>query len=322
MARRFGNTREEIAEVRSRLSQNHWDIVSFDVHNRLEVLGQLIGTETGSELHRHVIVGSIAALETFHRGTIISIVDAGEEYKTRAAEKITEKISVKDALNWMNDKTVTFSELVAHSAPCNSVKDLLSWLETLLNCDIKSVLAEAIDPYALRNGTESPVLVSDVDALLKDLSEAFRFRHIFAHEAAPTVEITADECRKLHSALRLWIKAVDAVLWATAYRNEPLTQYEMNMHSRDEIIKARSNLAKAMRKALTDAKKVGTASSLIKNHFAWKRAIYDWYKMTYGSLDGTMWPSIAGNDLVIAIEARAEQVKMWNSWQDLEEPAD
>src|ERR1041385_6617180 len=105
--RRLGNAHQQIEEVRSRLFLQRWDTITYDVQSRLHDLEKLIGTEAGDELHRHVVVGAIAALETFHRGTIVSIVDSGDEYKTRAAESITEKFSMKDALNWLSGKTVT-----------------------------------------------------------------------------------------------------------------------------------------------------------------------------------------------------------------------
>lgn len=318
--RRLGNAHQEIEEVRSRLLLKRWDTMSFDVQQRLLELKKLIGTAGGDELHRHVVVSSIAALQTFHRGTIVSIVDSGEDYKVRAAENVTEKISMKDALNWLSGKTVTFGELVAHGAPCNSIADLLSWLNTLLACDMKQALANAIDPYDRRNDKETPAkIVTDVDRLMTDLATAFTLRHIFAHEAAPSVVVTADQCKTLLGAVAQWVVGINAVLWATAYRNLPLTQYEMNQHARAEVLEARGKLAKAMRKAHSDARAVGSSSWLRSNHFAWMKVTMDWARGAYGSLQGTMWPSVGGADLARAIRTRAEQVIGWNGSQNPED---
>lgn len=321
--RRLGNVHQEIEEVRSRLLLQRWDTYTFDVNQRLNDLGKLIGTDAGDELHRHVVVSVIAALQTFHRGTIISIVDSGDEYKTRAAESISEKFSMKDALSWISGRTVTFGELVAHSAPCNSVTDLLSWLSTLLACDMKKSLADAIDPYDRRNGKELPdQIVVDVDHLMANLAEAFRLRHVFAHEAAPSVRVGADECKELHSAVAQWVTAVDAVLWATAYQHLPLTQHEMNMHAHSEVLEARKKLAKTMRKALSDARAAGSAAWLRRNHLAWMNATMDWARGAYGSLQGTMWPAVGGADLAKAIQTRAEQVAGWNRSKNPEEASE
>jgi hypothetical protein len=317
--RRLGIAHQEIEEVRSRLFLKRWDTMSFDVQARLNELKKLFRAPTNDEIHRHVIVASIAALQTFHRGTIITIVDSGDEYKARAAENVTEKISMKDALTWLGGKAASFGELVAHSAPCNSVTDLLSWLGILLACDIKQALTEAVDPYDLRNEVAAPAkIVADIDQLLIDLAEAFRLRHIFAHEAASAITVSADECGCLLEAVDRWIQAVDAVLWSSVHKDLPLTQYEMNQHAGAEVLAARNELASAMRKALSEARSAGSASWLRNNHFAWMKATTDWTRNTYGSLQGSMWPAVAGSDLAKAIQIRSEQVMDWNNSQDAE----
>ncbi|MHB1083566.1 MAG: hypothetical protein ACYCZA_01820 [Thiobacillus sp.] len=293
--------------------------MSFDVQARLNELNKLFRTPTDNEIHRHIVVASIAALQTFHRGTIISIVDSGDEFKARAAEKVTEKFSMKDALTWLSGKTASFGELVAHSAPCNSVTDLLSWLDILLACDMKQAMSEAIDPYDLRNEVAAPArVVSDIDRLLIDLAEAFRLRHIFAHEAASEVSVSADQTRLLLEAVNQWIRAADAVLWTTVHKDLPLTQSEMNEHAGAEVIAARKELADAMKIALRDARKAGTASWLRSNHLAWSRVTMDWTRNTYAILDGTMWRAVGGSDLAKAIQSRTEQVRGWNSSLDSE----
>lgn len=311
--RKLGSAQQEIQEVRSRLFLERWDTMSFDVHARLNELKKLFRAPTEDEIHRHVVVASIAALQTFHRGTIITIVDSGDEYKARAAENVAEKISMKDALNWLGGKSASFGELIAHSAPCNSVSDLLSWLSNLLACDLKQAMSEALDPYDLRNKVVPAArVVTDIDQLLINLAEAFRLRHIFAHEAASAVTVSAEQCRLLLDAVDQWIRAVDAVLWSTVHKNLPLTQSEMTQYAIAELLSARKELADAMTTALRHAKDAGTAAWLRSNHFAWMKVTKDWRRNTYGSLDGTMWPASAAYDLAKAIQARADQLKAWN----------
>lgn len=315
--RRFQHIPAEAEEVRSRLRLKSWRAMSVDVNQRLFALQQLIGTGKPDEIHRHVIVSSIAALQTFHRGTIISIVDSADEFKARAAENVTEKISMKDALEWLGEKTTTFGELVAHSAPCNSVQDLVSWLERLLQCDLTIALAAAIDPYDLRNGIPSPKkIVPNVGKLLANLAEAFELRHIFAHEAASDLTVDTMKCRALFDAIKQWIEAIDAVLWATVRQNLPLTQAEMNQYARSEVSKARDKLASELRRARAIARAAGNSSWLRQNHSAWKKVTYDWAKQTYGSLRGSMWPAVGGSDLARAINGRVEQLNSWNVSQE------
>ena len=280
-------------------------------------LRTLIGTgEDTDELHRHVIVSAIAALQTSHRGTIVRIVDAGDAFRERAAESIQDKFSLKDALTWVSGKSATFGELVAHAAPCNSVAELVSWLSRLLGVDMRVELSNAVGPYHRSERDTAPKLVANVDELLADLSEAFRLRHIFAHEAAPAVVVNAETCSRLHAAVLEWIKAVDAVLWATVFKDEPLTQFEMTQQSWIDVQAARTELAVGMRKALEMERRNGSAKWLRANHRDWHRVVSDWRAKTYRRLDGTMWPAVANADLAEAIRARAKQVSDWVQSQE------
>ncbi|MBF0147450.1 MAG: hypothetical protein HQL84_12970 [Magnetococcales bacterium] len=318
-ALRFKNTHQEIQEIRTRLLLCTGVSYSFSsvksiVDSRLNSLQNLIGTDAGDELHRYVIVGSVAALETFHRGTIVSIVDSGDEYKARASQIISEKFLLTEALNWLSGSTVTFGEFIAHNAPCNSTTDLVYWLSKLLDCDTKISLAKVISPADRR--TEFPDLIVDnVDSLLASLAETFRLRHIFAHEAAPSVNVNADKCRELHKSIVVWVSAIDALLWATIYKDFPYNQAEMNQFAYSEVLKARKELATAMKKALSNARASEGSTWLRKNHFAWKDATMDWSRQTYGSLEGTLWPAVYGADLAKAIRTRTEQILDWNKWQ-------
>lgn len=290
---------------------------------RMWKLNKLLAAQVDDEIHRHIIASSISVLQTFHRGTIIKIVDAGEEYKVRAAENVAGKILLKDALNWLGGKTVSFGELFAHTVPCNSVTDLLSPLNALLACDTKRALASAVNASDLRNRVQNPKpVVPDVDGLMADLAEAFRLRHILAHEAAPFLKVSKDQCKTCLAAVAKWVDGVDAVLWATVYRDTPLTTVEMRQDSMRELHKARQKLAGEMRTALSDARSRGAAPWLRGNHFAWMKATMDWTHNTYSSLDGTMWPPIAASDLAQAIRARAEQVEAWNKRHPEQRPTE
>jgi hypothetical protein len=279
------------------------------VQFRLKTLRGLIGTSIGDELHRHVIVGALAAFETYHRSAIVEIVDSGNAYTARAAETVTEKISVTDALTWFGGKSVKFSELIAHVAPFSSVTDIVSTLEKLLSCNLKNAIANAVDPHELRAKKENPSpIVSNVDELLSALGETFRLRHILAHEAAFDLKVTAAECDRLLSAVGLWIRAFDALLWATVHADVPLTNFEMRQHASRDLIAARRELAVAMRQALAEARKSGMMPWLRRNHIEWMRVTEDWFDQVYGRRLGTMWPAVRMKSLADAIQVRAQKV--------------
>jgi hypothetical protein len=317
--RRADSWQREVVEVRSRLFGERWDSVLFDVKRRMDNLNRLFNGG-GDEIRRHIIVSSIAALQTFHRGTIVSIVDSDETYKTRAAQSITEKFSMQDALVWLTGKSATFGELAAHLSPCNSVTDMVSTLRTLLDVDMKKALAEAIDPYAVRNGVrDARPLVDDADVLLSDLGDAFRLRHILAHEAAANLSVSAETAERLWAAVATWIEAMNAVLWTTAYANLPLTQREMTVHAGTKLREKRAKLAKLLWLARAWARGEKRSKWLRSNQRLWAQTVKDWSTTTYGSLDGTMWPSVNAADTAIALQGRIDQLHAWLNWQNPEE---
>ena len=295
--------------------------MQFDVQTRMAALKNLIGSSENDEIHRHVVVALIAALQTYFRGTIVAITDSGDDYRERAAERITEKISMKDALTWLSGKSVTFGELVAHVASCNSATDVISWLGTLLNCNFKDALASSVSEYDQRNGkVDPPLIVSDVDKLLSELSEAFRLRHILAHEAATNLQIDADTCRTMWNAVQTLLKGINAVLWTTAYKKLPLTQAEMAKHAYADVREARKELAEVLRRARNLSRSDGTSAWLRANHIAWMKGMTDWYRNTYGKLRGTLWPSVSAADRAAVIRSRVEQISQWVRWQQPERP--
>jgi hypothetical protein len=308
--RQLGNAVSEIQEMRSRLLGGHWEAARADAHLRLSVLRGLLKAND-PELRRHVIVSAVAALQTWFRGTLVELVNRDEVFRERAAESINEKFSLKDALAWINGKTTTFGELVAHAAPCNSVTDLISWLTKILGFDLKSALASAVSPYERNSPTDVPKLVNDVEALVADVGEAFRLRHILAHEAAPLLPLEVKTCARLLDAITLWMQAVEAVIWVTAFKDVPLTTLEMNAHAWRQVQTARDTLAKHLRRALQKERESGSAQWLRNNHRAWHQVVKDWRVATYCRLDGTMWPSVGAYDLSKAIAARAEQIADW-----------
>lgn len=306
----------EIAEVRSRLTTG-WDTVSFDVNNRLRTLHQAILEASHPELARHVPVSAIAALQTMAKGLVINLVELGEPYRTRAGGLLKDRIAIKDAIEWFHGDAHSFGEVVAHAIKFNSMTDVHTVIENLLGVDLKRCLSAAIDPYQLRNDVQdAEILVKDVDILYRDVQEAFRVRHILAHEAASKFEIDKEDAQRMLESVILFVTGVDAVLWTTAYAHFPLTTYEMNTHAAAELQQARESLAAVVARTREIAEKYGRAASWFTEHQArWQEQCDDWFRHTYGKLSGTMWSSVSALEEKDWIEARISLLTQWNASQ-------
>lgn len=247
------------------------------VKKRMHELKELVATVDNNEVRRHAIVASIATLQTFIRISISKIVDSGEQYRARAAERIPEKYSVKEALMLFDDRTISFGELVAHMASYNSVTDVVSWLSAILGLDLKSALSATVSPHMLRRGSKgAPLLVPDVDELLADVEDTYRLRHILAHEMAYGLSIDSEECRRLVGAVDRFIAAVNAVIWNTAYTTVPLLSEEYHVQAKEARREARTQLAINLLRAREVARILGYSAWLRQSQLLWTRFERAW----------------------------------------------
>lgn len=315
---RLESLQKEVIDVKSRLLVKSWGTMKYDVNWRLIALKKLLSKNDDPEIPRHVIVAMIAALQTYFRGLVVTVTNFNDDYRQRAAEQITEKVSIKDALNWISDKEVTFGELIAHLISCNSVTDILSWLDALLPCSLREELTLVVSEYDTRNNVKNPKpIISDTKQLFADLSEAFRLRHILAHEAAAGLDIDNHKAKTLLTAVEQFTAGVSAVLWKTVFKDLPLTQTEMNIHAIEDGKTARNELATVLRAAKNLAIERSNLKWFRANHTAWKNFTLDWCRNTYGSLDGTMWPAIKNSEYAERTKNRIEQLTQWVKSQNI-----
>lgn len=316
--RRISELVQEALAVRARAYGHHSDSTWGGVKKRMHELRELAAKIDSNEVRRHVIVASISTLQTFVRFSISELVNFDAQYRVRAAERIPEKYSVKDALTLLDDQTISFGELVAHIASYNSVTDVMSWLGAILGLDLKSALSGARSHYMLRRGSKgAPLLVADVDQLLGDIERAFRLRHILAHEMAYGLSIDSDECRRLLGAVDRFIAALNAVIWNTAYTDVPLFPEENHARGSKTRRAARSELARSLFRAREVARILGFSSWLRNSHLHWVRFGRTW---AGGGLQDQLVEPIpeflrfGETDMVLQ---RAAQVAEWtNFWGD------
>jgi hypothetical protein len=294
-----------------------WDTVAFDVQMRLHTLRQAIGEADHPEIGRHIPVSAIAALQTMAKGLVVDLIKIGEPYRKRAGGLLKERIAIRDAVDWFHGEAFTFGEVVAHALSFNSMTDVHTVVESLLGVDLKRCLSNAIDPYDLRNGTKyAKRIVADVDALYREVQEVFRIRHILAHEAAPRLNVRRSDAQDMLNSISTLARGIDAVLWATAYADLPLTTYEMNVRAGSELRAARERLAAVVEGTRTHLESGGGDGTwFIAHQGRWQALTDEWFQHTYGKLDGTMWPSVSALEEKDWIDARTKQLAQWNASQ-------
>lgn len=319
----------QISSARGRMAFGRVDGVDLiETNMRLVQLHrslQAIGSSGDSELFRHFPVAAIAVLEGHFKATVAAIVNADPTYLERGISLAKDKLkSAADVLPLLHRKSVTIGDLVAYVLPFSSVANIENAFNALLDGDLKNMIADARDPYEIRNERPDPErLVSSVANLWRDLALAFERRHILAHEAATKFEISYEDANSAIDACSTFTNALDSVLWATVWKDTPLTQYEMNMAARQGRNSARLALAADLRKAFAAATKDGEREWFRRMHLAWKKFSMEWQEREVSRFEGgSMRPLIFFSSQERALVARREAIRNWLNLKDPEAASD
>lgn len=305
---------ERIAEVRSRLEIGRVDGAIYEAVSRIRTLEEsleyLRGTEN-VELYRHFPVAAIATLEAYFRSVVTMIVDAGGEYLTRGLALVGDKLKAAEAISILHKKVVSIGEIVAYSLPFSSLGHLESTLDQLIGQKFKILVRAAIDPFALRNQTpEAALVVPDVSQLWASLQKTFEIRHVLAHESATKFHVQYEQALLSVESVSGIIEAIDSVLWSTAWKDEPLTQYEMNRHAYAEYHVQRSKLCAAIRNKRKELKDARDASEFRSLHAQWKSWIRKWADYSADRfVGGSIRPMIHASVMSGAYESRIKQIE-------------
>lgn len=146
--------------------------------------------------------------------------------------------------------------------------------------------------------------MKDISTLWSNLHKTFYERHILAHESATQFVMTYEKAFDALSCVSLIIETTEAVLWSTVWKDEPLTQFEMNNAAWEKYQHARGNLAKALRGRRRVADTNLERSRFRKLHFRWKSWTTDWCEFVGDRfMGGSIRPLIQASELTEAFES-------------------
>lgn len=263
------------------------------------------------ELMRHFPVAAIATLEGYFRGAVGGIINLGSPYLDRGVKLLREAPKVADVVPALHRGSITAGELIAFSLPFNSVSTFIGPFQKLLECDVKTGIAEARDPLKVRGGIEDvEPIIDNVDQLLRDLELTFERRHVLAHEAAANYGISRDEALAAVKCVETLVEATDAVLWSTAWKNVPLTQFEMNVDAGRRAHEARGDLAAKLREGKRRMRGAGDGPKFRALHWEWRRYAEKWARLEVDAfIGGSMRPMVYASARERLALARTEDVE-------------
>ncbi|HEX7151649.1 MAG TPA: hypothetical protein VF618_09195 [Thermoanaerobaculia bacterium] len=147
------------------------------------------------------VVAIVSCVEVATRDAIALLIDSGTPYVERLPDllKGESRFSV-DIVRAFQDRRVSLGEFVAHLLPVSSLPQITGYFDVLLGESIRHVLGSlriASGYYAADDATADqvrPLVVPDVEAMMRGLAAAFAARHVVAHEAGFD-EVSEDDIR-------------------------------------------------------------------------------------------------------------------------------
>jgi hypothetical protein len=318
MGKQFSmNIETELLQAKQRRGHGFSEGSYYETMGRLATLANLlkqIGSDAFPEFFRHFPVATIAALETHFKVLVCTVVDSGSVYLQRGLTLAKERLmSAADVLALLERRNVTAGDLVSHLLPFNSIASIEKPLTVLFDEDFKSLVGKAVDPNLARSPTQKPdAIVQDVPALWAALSKTFEQRHILAHESATQYLITYEDADSAIASVAALAKATDAILWATIWKDRPLTQYDRNVEAFKKANEAQKILFALTKRSLRIAKENGELDRFREMYSVW-RQYYDqwssWQNETFSM--GSIAPRIRATTLDLAVRCLVRQLAMW-----------
>jgi hypothetical protein len=304
---------DRVAQVRSRLLIGQADGASYEAMSRLTDLKRSLKSledSDSAELFRYFPVAAIAVLEAHFRAVVTMIVNKEGEYSARGIALVSDKLKASEVITSIHKKTVSIGEVVAYSLPFSSLAHLEEVYSSLLGQSFKQLASSAKDAHFLRNevpGVEC--ICKDVSGLWADLHRTFHDRHVLAHESATQFVMSYEKAAIAVGCVSMVIDLTEAILWSTVWKDEPLTQAEMNNAAWRRYKVVRASLAHAIR-ARRKVEDSGPERSRFRRlHFVWRSWAFEWCEFCADRFKGgSIRPLIHASELIETFEARIKQV--------------
>lgn len=237
---------EQILEIKQRNRRGH-GFLSYDLKSL-----QWKWSKSKGDAERtpdFYIIRTVTIIEVFARRHIASLIDHSEEYTQRAVEFSKHFKMDFELVRHIQGRAITLGDIVAHSVPVNSYGQIIGHFETVLGKQLRPLLAQAIDRFAVeREGKPREPIIRDYDRLAQRLTELFELRHILCHELPlkPMYEEEAID-EYLDCAIQ-FTKAFEEVLTFEQFGLVPLTQTDMNIEAGEKL----RNTEGEMKAAISD----------------------------------------------------------------------
>jgi uncharacterized protein YecT (DUF1311 family) len=238
------NTRdraEQILEVKQRNLRGH-ALLSYDLETLRWHWSQSKGA--AERTPDFYLIRAVTILEVFTRRNLSSLIDHSEEYAQRAVELSKHFKMDFDLVLHIQGRAITLGDIVAHSVPVNSFGQIIGHFETVLEKQLRPLLAQAIDRWAVEiKGEPREPIIRDYDKLAEHLTHLFELRHILCRELPSKPLYEDKEVDEFLECAIQFTKALQEVLTFEQFGLTPLTQTDMNIQARERLLKTEEQMS-------------------------------------------------------------------------------
>jgi uncharacterized protein YecT (DUF1311 family) len=245
-------------------------VAPYRIRNLHELFEQV--KHLDPEVLRYFPIAVVALFESFFRSAIATLVDAGAPYVDNIAATSYARDLRFDftVVRGIAGKSITMGDFFSHLVGIKNLGQIDSLMTAALGRPFLTQLGVVHDRWAVEvEGKPAQPIISDLNAVLAQVSRAFEDRHVYAHEYADSHPITAADVAAILAAATLFLEAGAAVMSDTLHPDAPLTQAAMNARSLEEYTAMDEALSSRLTELATSLSQ-GQATLLQRAATSWR----------------------------------------------------
>jgi hypothetical protein len=158
------------------------------------------------ELVKYVPIGIVACWESYFRLVIRDLIDFGQPFQSNAERLEIPRLELTSVLG-VGTGRITVGEFVAHLVSLNNFDDICAHMTTLMGQPFVKALKD------VAHEDDPKQKVGDIaGALITDINDVFRHRHIYCHELATKVRLPVARAQDFVGASLVFVYGAETVV--------------------------------------------------------------------------------------------------------------
>jgi len=182
-----------------------------------------------TEFYKYLPIATVAALESFTRSSVKSLIDKGSPYFENSSllfNRTVQKLDF-DTLSNLQTKLFSIGELVSHLLPCNNINDLDTNFSTLLGTNLFDSLRKHKIIVAGEYEKDTTIQFrTKFNSIKHSIVRTFENRHIFCHESSSNHTLDKQQILNDFENCFLFLEISSSFIFSKLYDDWGLTTHQ------------------------------------------------------------------------------------------------